>query len=267
MIGSALVSALEAEGNAVRQLVRRAATDQEREICWDPTRGEIEAEKLRGIDAVVHLAGSTVAARWTDRVKQEIRDSRVKSTELLAGALAGLDQKPSVLCTASAIGIYGDRGAEVLDEQSPPGQGFLADVCQQWEAASRAAWEAGIRVVQVRIGMVLSPAGGALQKMLPAFKLGMGGVMGSGEQFVSWIALDDVVRGIQHVVHNDAVHGAVNLVAPEPVTNVHFTKIGEMADELLLASTRVAPRRLQEAGYQFQYPELAAALRHLLASH
>jgi uncharacterized protein (TIGR01777 family) len=286
LIGSALVSALEAEGHQVRPMVRREVRDREREIRWSPASRAIEASKLGSVDAVVHLAGKNVACRWNDAVKRDIRESRIKSTQLLAETLSGLPNKPRVLVSASAIGLYGDRNGEVLTEESPPGDGFLSEVCRDWEAATRAAWEAGIRVVQLRIGLVLSSRGGALAKMLPAFKMGGGGIVGTGKQYVSWIVLDDVVRMIQFVLEGDHVHGAINCVAPEPVTNLEFTRtlgrvlhrptlvpmpafalrmaFGEMADELLLSSTRVSPERIQECGFEFAYPELESALRHLL---
>jgi hypothetical protein len=235
----------------------------------------------------VHLAGENIAAgRWTVEKKARIRDSRVKGTKTLCEALAQLSQPPKVLVSASAIGYYGDRGAELLWENSALGTGFLAEVCQAWEEATRPAMEKGIRVVLLRIGVVLSPAGGALAKMLLPFKLGLGGIIGSGKQYMSWIALDDVVGTIDHVLITDTLQGPVNAVAPHPVTNSEFTKtlrrvlrrptlfpmpafaarlaFGEMADELLLASTRVEPKRLIATEYRFRYPELEDALRHLL---
>lgn len=287
LVGTALVAALEADGHVVRPMVRREVREPEREIRWSPASRAIEASKLNGVEAVVHLGGRNVATRWTDSVKRDIRDSRVKSTQLLAETLSGLENKPRVLCTASAIGLYGDRGEDVLTEESPPGKGFLCDVVEEWEQANQAAWEAGIRVVQLRIGVVLSEKGGALAKMLPAFKIGGGGVIGSGNQYMSWITLDDTVNVIQFALHNDHLHGALNTVAPEPVTNREFTRalgvvlhrptiipmpkfaarmaFGEMADEILLASTRVSSQRLQEAGFGFAHPHLEPALRHLLA--
>ena len=235
----------------------------------------------------MHLAGETIATgRWTAARKARIRDSRVRGTGLLTRALVKLDRKPRVFVSASAVGIYGTRGDEVVDERSAPGQGFLAEVCSQWEAATRPATDAGIRVVNVRVGVVLSGTGGALAKMLPPFRLGLGGVMGSGRQYMSWIAIDDVVGAIEHLLLADTVVGPVNLVAPDPVSNREFTKtlgrvlrrptilrlpafairlgLGEVADELLLASTRAQPARLTASGYQFGYPTLEGALRHLL---
>ncbi len=242
---------------------------------------------LEGVDAVVHLAGENIAERWTAAKKARIRDSRVKGTQLLCETLTRLSSPPKVLVSASAIGYYGDRGEETLTDDSPPGRGFLPEVCRAWEAATEPARQQGLRVVQLRLGVVLSVAGGALAKMLPPFRLGLGGVLGSGRQYMSWIALDDVVGTLQHAVVTDALQGPTNAVAPRAVTNQEFTKtlgkvlgrptamplpafaarlmFGEMADELLLASARVQPTKLLASGYQFRYPELAEALRHLLA--
>ena len=288
LIGTALVKSLEAKGHQVRPMVRGTVGDPDREIHWHPTSRAIEASKLEGIDAVVHLGGKNVACRWTDEVKNQIRDSRVESTRLLAETLSGLTHKPAVLVTASAIGYYGETGTDEVCEEGPTGTDFLARVCQQWEIANEPAWKAGIRVVEPRVGVVLSDRGGALKKMLRPFKLGAGGVIGDGHQYMSWIALDDVVGAIETTIENDQFHGAVNAVAPHPVTNREFTKtlgrvlgrptllpmpafaarlaFGEMADALLLASTRVIPHRLQQAGYRFAYPELEPALRHLLTN-
>jgi uncharacterized protein (TIGR01777 family) len=247
----------------------------------------IDSAKLEGLDAVVHLAGENIAeGSWTAEKKARIRDSRVKGTRLVSKALAGLNQKPRVLVCASAIGFYGDRGAEILTEQSPAGSGFLADVCQEWEAATEPAAQAGIRVVNMRIGIVLTPRGGALQKMLLPFKFGVGGVMGDGRQYWSWVSIDDVIGAIYHAITNDALSGPVNAVAPRAATNAEFTKtlgrvlsrptlfpmpaflarlaLGEMADALLLASTRVEPARLLNSGYSFRHADLEGALRFLL---
>jgi uncharacterized protein (TIGR01777 family) len=285
LIGSAVVENLIAGGHSVIRLVRRAPGQNE--IHWDPAAGTIDAAGLEGLDAVVHLAGENVAqGRWTQEKKKRIRDSRVEGTRILCNALSGLVQPPRVLVAASAIGYYGARGDEVLTEESPPGSGFLSDVCRQWEAATAPAAQRGIRVVNLRIGIVLSSKGGALAKMLLPFKLGVGGRVGSGKQYMSWIALDDVVGAIDHAIANDSLSGPVNAVAPNPVTNYEFTKalgkvlekptlfpmpafaahlaLGEIADELLLASTRVEPRRLLATGYKFLFPELEGALRHLL---
>jgi uncharacterized protein len=287
MIGRALVEALEAHGHLVRRLVRRELRDSDLEIAWDPAAGKIDAAELNGIDAVVHLAGESLAAhRWSKSFKQKITDSRTKGTRLLCEALAGLGSKPDVLCSASAVGYYGHRGDDLVAESSPPGDGFLANVCQQWEAATHSARDAGIRVVNVRMGVVLSPAGGALASMLLPFRLGLGGVIGSGRQYLSWIAIDDLVAAIEFALEQNTVAGAVNAVSPNPVTNREFTKalgrvlgrptivpmpalaarlaLGEMADEMLLGGVRAEPRVLQAAGFQFEYPQLEPALRHVL---
>jgi uncharacterized protein len=287
MVGSALVASLEAEGHLVRRLVRREVDDGDREIRWIPGANQIDAAELNGIDAVVHLAGENIAGgRWTDSYKRKIRESRIQGTTLLCQALAGLDMKPGVLVSASAIGFYGNRGNEVVDESSPSGSGFLAEVCRQWELATQGARDAGVRVVNLRIGVVLSPRGGALAKMLLPFRLGLGGVIGSGRQWFSWIALDDLVAAIQFALENDSVAGPVNAVAPAAVTNREYTRtlgrvlgrptlfpmpafaarlaFGEMADEMLLGGVHVQPTALNAAGFQFEYPELEPALRHLL---
>jgi hypothetical protein len=256
-------------------------------LVWDPDSGRIDPASLEGFDAVVHLAGENIAgARWTPEQKALIRDSRTKGTRLLADALAGLSSPPGVMVSASAIGYYGDRGDELLKEQSPPGTGYLSEVCCDWEADNQPASKKGIRVVNPRIGIVLTPAGGALARMLPPFKAGVGGVVGSGRQYMSWIALDDVVGVIHHAIMSDSLRGPVNAVAPRPVTNREFTKIlghvlnrptvfpapafalrlafGEMADALLLASTRVSSARLESSGYEFRFPDLEGALGRLL---
>ena len=283
-IGSALVSALTAAGHQVTRLVRKLAGAGE--VRWDPAAGAIDTGGLEGHDAVVHLAGENIAGRWTAAKKQRIRESRVNGTRLLAEALAKLSRRPRALVCASAIGYYGDRGEEKLREGSPPGKGFLAEACVAWEAAAKPAADAGLRVVHLRIGVVLHPKGGALKQMLLPFKLGLGGVIGSGRQYMSWIALDDLIGIFQHALANDSLRGPANAVAPNPATNREFTKslgqvlsrptifpmpafaarlaFGEMADELLLASTRVEPARLAASGYSFAYPQLEAALRHLL---
>jgi uncharacterized protein len=289
LVGTALVETLEAEGNLVRRLVRRPVRDEEHEIRWDPAAAQIDAAALEGVDAVVHLAGESLAAhRWTESFKAEIRNSRVRGTQLLCNALAGLGTRPGVLVSASAVGYYGDRGDELVGESSSPGKGFLADVCREWEAATQAARDAGIRVVNLRLGVVLSPKGGALAQMLTPFKLGVGGAIGSGRQYFSWIALDDLVSAIGFVLRTAAMSGPVNAVAPQPVTNREFTKtlgrvlgrptvlpmpafaarlaFGEMADEMLLSGARVEPRALLASGFKFQYPELESALRYVLAN-
>jgi uncharacterized protein (TIGR01777 family) len=278
------VRALEENGHLVRRLVRGEIRDGDREIRWNPAAGEIDAAELEGIDAVVHLAGENLAARrWNAEVKREIRDSRVRGTRLLAETLAGLSSKPDTMISASAVGFYGDRGEATVDESSERGAGFLADVCSEWEAATAPAREAGIRVVNLRIGVVISGDGGALAKMLLPFKLGVGGVIGSGRQVWSWIALDDLVRAILFLLEQKTLSGPVNAVAPEAVTNREFTTtlgrvlrrptifpmpafaarlaLGEMADEMLLSGARVEPRALDSAGFVFAYPQLEPALR------
>jgi uncharacterized protein (TIGR01777 family) len=284
LVGSALVPFLTTGGHRVVRLVREAAADA---VRWDPATGLQDPAGLVGVDAVVHLAGENIAARrWTDAQKDAIRRSRVEGTRRLCEALAALPRPPRVLVAASATGFYGDRGDERLTEESAAGTGFLAEVCREWEAATEPAERAGIRVVHLRFGMILSPRGGALAKMLVPFKLGAGGPMGSGRQFVSWIAIDDAIGAVLHALVTDDLRGPVNAVAPSPVTNAEFTRrlarvlrrpalvrlpafaarlaFGEMADALLLASARVVPARLQSAGYRFRFVDLEATLRHLL---
>jgi len=288
LIGSKLVAALQSEGQRVIRAVRREVRDTQNELRWDPLTGTIEREKLEGVDAVVHLAGENIAGRrWSETYKQRLLESRVQGTRLICETIAGLERKPRVLACASAIGFYGDRGNEPLNETAAVGQGFLPELCLQWEQSCQAARDAGIRVANMRLGVVLSPEGGALASMLTPFKLGAGGVVGSGEQHFSWISLDDAVRAIQFVLTNDSLSGPVNLVSPQPATNREFTKtlgrvlsrptvlpmpafaarlaFGEMADALLLASARVLPSQLTATGFDFKYPQLEGALRHLLA--
>lgn len=284
LVGRALTRSLEEHGHAVRHLVRREVRDSQREIFWDPAQGQIDADELNGVDAVVNLSGENVAAgKWTAEFKSRLRDSRVQSTSLLARTIAALPHKPRVLCSASAIGFYGVRGEEPLDEESPAGTGFLADLCREWEAANEPASQAGVRVVQLRIGVVMSRDGGALAKMMGPFKAGMGGVLGSGNQYISWVAIDDVVAAIEYVIDHDPIQGAVNLTAPNPVTNRDFTKalgkqlgrptlvpvpafalrmmVGrEMADEMLLGGAVIYPRKLTQAGFSFQHPTIESAL-------
>ncbi len=286
MIGARLVAALETDGHRVLRAVRREArTDNE--VSWQPKQGTIERDKLQGVDGVVHLAGANIAGkRWTEDYKQTILNSRVEGTTLIAETIAALDPKPRVFACASAIGYYGDRGAEQLEESAARGDGYLPDVCEQWEKACQPARDAGIRTVNMRIGVVLSTEGGALAEMLTPFKLGAGGVLGSGQQYFSWIAIDDVVRAMQEVLKNESLAGPVNLTAPNPVTNRDFTKalgrvlsrptvlpmpafaarlvFGEMADALLLASTRVVPSALSDAGFHYEHADLEPALRHIL---
>lgn len=287
LVGSALVPFLTAKGHEVLRLVRSEPKAEAAEIKWDPEKGVETPARLEGLDAVIHLAGENISeGRWTDEKKARIRESRVKGTRTLSESLAGLSNPPQTLVSASAIGFYGDRGDELMNEQSASGDNFLAEVCREWELATRPAAEKGMRVVNLRFGVILSAEGGALQKMLTPFKLGVGGRVGDGRQYMSWITLDDVVGAILYALTNEALHGAVNIVAPRAVTNLEFTKtlgrvlsrptlfpapafalrlaFGEMADALLLSSARVEPLRLKESGYTFQYPELEGALRHLL---
>jgi uncharacterized protein (TIGR01777 family) len=284
LVGSTLVPLLTTGGHKVTRLVRHSAGQGE--ATWN-AGGEFDPSPLDGIDAVVHLAGENIAAaRWTDKVKAKIRDSRVQGTRFLCEALARMQTPPKALVCASAIGIYGDRGEEVITEDSTAGAGFLADVARAWEAATQPARDAGIRVVNLRFGVVLSPKDGALAKMLLPFRLGGGGRIGNGRQYWSWISIDDAAGAVLHALMTDSLSGAVNAVAPNPVTNAEFTKtlgrvlnrptlvpmpafaarlaLGEMANELLLASTHVEPKELQQTGYDFRHPSLELALRHLL---
>jgi uncharacterized protein len=287
LVGSALVPALKQDGQEVWSLVRRSPKEGMREIFWDPLKGIDDVSGLEGADALVHLAGENIAeGRWTDEKKARIRESRVKGTRVLSEALARLERPPKSLLCASAIGFYGDRGAEILTEASAPGEGFLPDVCRAWEAAAGPAVERGVRVVFLRFGVILAAEGGALDKMLTPFKMGVGGKIGSGKQYMSWITLDDTIGVIKHALADETLSGPVNVVAPQPVTNFEFTRalgnvlsrptifsvpafaarlaFGEMADAALLASERVEPARLKQSGFVFQHPELEGALRHLL---
>ena len=281
LVGRALSRYLSAQGANVIPIVR-VKTANASAIYWNPVAGEIEAEKFEGLDAVVNLAGENIASKfWNEAQKQKIRDSRIKSTNLLVDTIKKLRNGPRILFSASATGFYGDRGDQLLTESSAAGQGFLAEVCQEWEAAADRLNGSGIRVINGRIGMVLSTEGGALQKMLLPFQLGAGGNLGSGNQYMSWIELTDLVRAI-HFVLSTEVSGPVNLVAPAPVTNAQFTKamgravsrptilpapamalrlmLGEMADQLLLCSQRVVPEVLERKQFDFQYADLDRAL-------
>ena len=284
LVGTRLVSHLTKTGNNVYRLVRKPSSS-ENEIYWQPETG-IDASKLEGFDAVIHLAGESIFGRWTAAKKEAILSSRIKGTRALADALGSLTNPPKVMVCASAIGYYGDRGNELLREESHIGTGFLPEVCQKWEQAAASLAEKGPRVVSTRFGIVLSSEGGALKQMLTPFKLGVGGKIGSGNQYYSWISIDDVVNGIHHVLFNDSIQGPVNFVTPTPVTNAEFTRLlakalnrpaifpvpkaaaklafGEMADELLLASANVEPSKLLESNYPYQYPELEGAFRHQL---
>lgn len=288
LVGSALVASLAAGDHRAVALVRRTPRPGENALRWDPSSGVITPAGPAVADAIVHLAGDSIMGlRWTTEKKRRIRESRTTATRLLVQTLIRLPQPPAVLVCASAIGYYGSRGDEVLTEESRPGTGFLADVARAWEAATAPAIARGIRVVNLRLGVVLSARGGALAKMLTPFRLGLGGVIGDGAQWMSWIALDDTIGAIVHALTTDSLRGPVNAVAPAPATNAEFTRtlgrvlgrptlvplpafaarlaLGEMADELLLASQRVVPARLQACGYAFRHPTLEGAFRAALA--
>lgn len=289
LIGAALVGELVAAGHTVKRLVRAAPRVEQGEYLWDPLHGSIPAPALENLDAVIHLAGENIAdGRWTPEKKRLLVESRIQGTQLLSDTLLQLVHPPKIFLSASAIGYYGDRGERVMREDSAPGKGFLPDLCKAWEAAAQPAAQRGIRVSCLRFGIVLSDKGGALAKMLTPFRMRLGGVVGSGKQYASWIDLEDTVDAILHVLNTDSLSGPVNIVAPRPVTNQEFTRIlgqalkrptpfpmpsfaarlafGEMADALLLASTRVEPARLQASGYPFRYPDLAASLNHILGA-
>jgi hypothetical protein len=283
-IGGALLPSLRARGLKVTTLVR-SQNSGENQRHWDPSQ-RLSPEMVERFDAVIHLAGEPVVGRWTAAKKAAIRDSRVLGTRHLSQAIANAKDKPRVFVTASAIGFYGDRGDEVLTEDSPAGTGFFPDVCREWEGMTRPASEAGIRTVHARFGIVLSPRGGALAAMLPAFRMGIGGRLASGRQWMSWIHVQDLVGAMHHVLNNDLLQGAVNFVTPRPVPNAEFTRtlasvlsrpavlpvpafvlrllFGEMADEALLGSQRVEPVRLITSGYPFQYSDLRKALKAAL---
>jgi uncharacterized protein (TIGR01777 family) len=287
LVGSALLKSLVADGHEVVRLVRGEREFGSPDIEWHPEQGAVDAQQFEGLNAVFHLAGESIASgRWTEEKKRAIRDSRVRDTRLLSETLAGLSQVPDVFVCASAIGYYGNRGDELLTEESRPGDDFLASVCVEWEQATQAAVEKGIRTVNARFGIVLDRNGGALAKMLTPFRMGIGGRVGNGKQWMSWIALEDVVGGLKFLLLDSAANGPVNFVAPEPVTNAEFTRVlgrvlsrptffpvpvfgarlafGEMADALLLTSQRVEPAVLEDKGFPFYWPTLEPALRHLL---
>jgi len=286
LIGSALVARLRAGGHLVRRLVRSAREAQAGDVPWNPEAGTLDPAALAGCDAIIHLAGAPVAQRWTASHKRDIRESRVQGTSLLAKAVAGMAVKPRVVLSGSAIGYYGDRGDELLDERSAPGTGFLADVGKAWEAAADPIAQAGVRLVLLRTGIVLSPDGGALEKMLPPFRLGLGGPMGSGRQWMSWISLEDHLRAMEHALVTEGVRGAVNLVSPNPMTNASFATtlgrvlrrpaliplpavalelmFGEMAEATILAGQRVTPHVLSSTGFNCSEPTLEGALRSML---
>jgi uncharacterized protein (TIGR01777 family) len=287
-IGGALLPTLKSNGARISRLTRKNgkySSSDEQQIPWDPAQ-PISPESVSGFDAVIHLAGESIVGRWTDAKKREIRDSRVIGTTHLAQALARSKNKPQVFVCSSAVGYYGDRDDEVLNEQSTPGTGFLAEVCRDWEEATKPTADAGIRTVSIRTGIVLTPKGGALGKMLLPFKMGVGGRIGDGRQWMSWIDVRDMVGAIHHLLKNDLLHGPVNMVAPKPVTNAEFTRtlasvlsrpavfpvpafvvklaFGEMGETALLGSQRVEPAQLLGSGYPFRFNELQASLTALL---
>jgi hypothetical protein len=287
LIGRALAERLRSAGDSVRTLVRRKPKEAEGEIAWDPEAGVLDASRLDGVDAVVHLAGKAIDVRWTEATKKAIRDSRVKGTSLLAQTAAQLPTRPKVFICASAVGFYGSRGDELLDEASAPGQGFLADVCRQWEEAAAPARDAGLRTVHLRSGIVLSRQGGMLARVLPRFKMGAGVVVGTGRQWMSWISLADATAAIQYAIAAADLSGPVNLTTAQPVPNGEFTRtlgkilgrptllpfpafavkllFGEMGDELLLAGQKALPKKLLASGFAFAHPDLESALRWALA--
>jgi uncharacterized protein (TIGR01777 family) len=287
LIGRAVVRHLESRGHIARPLTRKKASDSLGAIPWDPRAGTIDTARLEGVDAIIHLAGEAIDQRWTTERKREIRESRERGTMLLARALTTLATPPRVFISGSAIGIYGSRGDEVLDETSRRGGGFLADVVEVWERSADAAREHGIRVVHPRMGLALNPHGGVLGRLLPIFKMGGGGKVGDGRQWMSWIALSDVVRIYEFLIVNESVRGPVNVTSPNPAMNTDFSHtlghvlhrpaiatvpefavklmFGQMGEETVLASQRVMPRALEQAGFQFEHPTLEDALRHELA--
>ncbi len=283
LLGQGLLRLLPARGHTLLRLVREKPRG-DTEIGWDPARGELEPTLLEGVDAVVHLAGANIAERrWSEARKRVLRESRESGTRLLCEKLARTREPPGVLIAASAVGYYGDRGDEWLDERSEPGRGFLPELCQAWEAATEPARGAGIRVVNLRLGVVLTARGGALARMLRPFRLGVGGVLGNGRQYLSWIALEDALRVIAHLIDSPDVEGPLNVVAPGPVTNREFTRIlarvlrrpailplpallcralfGELGQALLLEGARVSCARLERSGFRFGHRELESALR------
>ncbi len=281
-LGSALVRLIEAQGHQVLR-IDRAHPGRQTDIVWDPGKGVLDVAKLEGIDAAINLTGTNVGQRWNPAVKRAIVESRVRSTELLAGAIAQLNPRPRVLLNMSAAGYYGDRKDEPVDERSKPGRGFLAQVVEQWEAATRAASDAGIRVVCARCGVVLHPSASILARLIPIFRLGVGGRIGSGRQWLSWISRTDALRALEFLLSAESLGGPVNVTSPQPVRNAEFTRVlarvvrrpaitvvppfavkllyGEMGQETVLAGQRVVPRRLLEAGFQFKHPDIEDAIR------
>jgi uncharacterized protein (TIGR01777 family) len=287
LLGSALIPFLTTGGHRVRRLVRRRPDPEKDEIYWNPAAGELGLDEKDPIDAVIHLSGENIGeGRWTAAKKKQIIDSRVNSTRLLAKTIAAMKQPPKVFLSASAIGFYGDRGPGIMDESSGPGKDFISHVCRLWEAPADLAAAAGIRTATLRIGIVLSPRGGALNKLLLPFQAGLGGRIGTGDQYMSWITIDDTIKAIHHALFDDTLCGPVNLVSPNPTTNRELTQtlarvlsrpacvtvpetairilFGEMGQETVLSSTRVVPAVLSDAGFRFRHPNLEGALRHLL---
>lgn len=287
MVAQGLMPLLTSQGHQPCRLLRRKENIPPADVGWLPDEGYVDRRKLEAMDAVIHLAGENIASRrWSPARKAALLQSRVRPTRFLAETLAGMQHPPKSLFCASALGFYGDRASEVLDESSDPGTGFLSEVCQAWEEATRPAVEAGIRVVHLRFGLVLSSQGGALKKMLPLFRCGLGGPLGRGRQYMSWIALEDAARAIAFLLDHPEGSGAFNFCTSAPVTNLEFSRalgrvlhrpaglpaprfalrlaLGEMADPLLLASTRALPRRLSEAGFEFRFPNIEEALDHLI---
>jgi uncharacterized protein (TIGR01777 family) len=286
LIGSALVKSLLSDGHQVTKITRPGGSVGAGSILWEPTRGNLESDALEGLDAVVNLAGENIgSSRWTKEKKRRIRDSRVKGTALLASRLKILNNPPHVAVFASAFGYYGDRGEEILTEESGPGKGFLAELCQEWEAAADPLDTTAIRRVHLRTGLVLSSEGGLLDPVLPFFKLGLGGKLGSGDQWMSWISRDDLVGIIRFAIDNSDISGPINAMAPEPVRNKDFTRavgkalrrptpfrvpgfavriaMGDLADEIM-ASIRAVPKKLEDAGFVFKHPGLAETLAGIL---
>jgi uncharacterized protein (TIGR01777 family) len=287
LIGRALLARLRLNGKRVRRLVRTPDPGSPDDIAWDPMRGRLDPQQLEGVEAVIHLAGEPIAQRWTSARRDAIRESRVRGTELLARTIAALDRKPNALLSGSAVGYYGDTGDDAVDEERAPGTDFLAAVAREWEAATDGARSAGVRVVLLRTGIVLSPHGGALERLLPPFRLGVGGPIGTGRQWMSWIALEDHLRAVEHALATVGLHGPVNLVAPNPVTNAEFAATlgrvlgrpaivpvpafalellyGEMARSTILAGQRVVPKKLLRSGFHFAHATLEEALHFELA--